>query len=149
MQYGKIAALPDCLLNYRVHNNQITALQANDNDKYILFEEFARERLTQLGICYPSSFDSVFFKYTNGKAREFSLEDLRIFGEGLIRIMDWNQKTAFFDCDALRERMQNACLECGITNRSISNLEAFKWCVNIRKYFSRFMPLKCFLARLR
>lgn len=148
-QYGKIAALQNILLKYRIHNEQITEIQSRDLKKRELFKSFTKERLNQLGLEPTETEIDVFFKYANGKANTYNDKEINIFGTILSKIIKQNTITHFFDHDALKKRIAIAIIECIGTNRDVPFIELLLFCIHATPYLDVLTILKGLFLRVR
>lgn len=149
VSYGNIAALPSVLLKYRIHGGQITEAQSKDWRKREVFKMFAKERLDQLRINPTDEEVDVFFKYTNGKANEYTYNELLLFGIVLSKIIEENRDSHFFDQKFLKQRIGIALLECIGTTKKISFIKTLPFCIRMIPYSSMVTILKGLFLKLR
>lgn len=114
----QISTLPDILLRYRVHKNQIT--QKKDKKYYELTKLFLDRRLETLKISLSKLQKKAFLGYCNGEFDKFDETMFFLFVDTLKILIDSNKKNKYFDNKLLKENCFWAC------NRIMNSSEIFK-----------------------
>lgn len=139
---SKISTIPETLLCYRIHDNQIT--KKRDAESIINSKNLLDLRLKYLNINLSDYEKKCMYKYCVGKFDEFSKKDLECFIFTLKKIYKNNDKTMYFSKSVLKKifalavlyilqnsflskKEENKILKSVITNSAISDVIILKY----------------------
>lgn len=104
MQYGELANLPECLVRYRVHNEQISIMK---NEQQKQCANYTRKLMLELlNIDLSGEEEVCWYKFCLGSAEGLNDTNKKMILEIQSKILRKNQKLKIFDEDFLKEALE-------------------------------------------
>lgn len=143
---SKIATLPDILLDYRIHESQIT--KKKDIQYYNMMDNLMEIRFKDIGYIGTKEEKEMFMKYCLGEYQSYSEDGLKIFVDCLDHIRKFNEKNTYFNQKKLVKIFELAIIYA--LNNSVLKKDArksiyqyavkagmFTWCTRIKVKYHR------------
>lgn len=143
---SKIATLPDILLDYRIHESQIT--KKKDIQYYNMMDNLMEIRFKDIGYIGTKEEKEMFMKYCLGEYQSYSEDGLKIFVDCLDHIRKFNEKNTYFNQKKLVKIFELAIIYA--LNNSVLKKDVrksiyqyavkagmFTWCTRIKVKYHR------------
>lgn len=117
-QVSNISTLPDILLNYRMHDSQIT--KKKDGQYFEMMNRLMKKRFADIGYSGTIEEQKIFMKYCLGEYGSYSEEEMKIFINCLNDIRKVNKVSNYFDQKELTKILESA-IACSLNKVSLSN----------------------------
>ena len=143
---SKIATLPDILLDYRIHESQIT--KKKDVQYYNMMDSLMEIRFKDIGYIGTKEEKEMFMKYCLGEYESYSEDGLKTFVDCLDHIRKFNEKNTYFNQKKLVKIFELAIIYA--LNNSVLKKDArksiyqyavkagmFTWCTRIKVKYHR------------
>lgn len=143
---SKIATLPDILLDYRIHESQIT--KKKDIQYYNMMDNLMEIRFKDIGYIGTKEEKEMFMKYCLGEYESYSEDGLKTFVDCLDHIRKFNEKNTYFNQKKLVKIFELAIIYA--LNNSVLKNDArksiyqyavkagmFTWCTRIKVKYHR------------
>lgn len=119
-RFGDIAALPDILHKYRLHDNQIT--QKKDDLYRQIMSNLLDLRFKDIGFAPSKEEKQFFLNYCLGEFDAFTIESLKCFIDTLKKLLELNKLTGYFDPKRLN-RIFELAIVFSLNNSSLSKFD--------------------------
>lgn len=117
---SKIATLPDILLNYRMHESQVTKVK--DSKYYNMMRELMENRFKDIDFYATEEEKTVFMNYCLGRYSIFTQDNIYEFIRCLNNILKNNKNNNYFNQNKLQKIFELAILYV-INNSNLSNIQ--------------------------
>ena len=117
---SKIATLPDILLNYRMHESQVTKVK--DSKYYNMMRELMENRFKDIDFDATEEEKTVFMNYCLGRYSIFTQDNIYEFIRCLNNILKNNKNNNYFNQNKLQKIFELAILYV-INNSNLSNIQ--------------------------